>query len=152
MKQLLLLGLLCRFAMAGDFTGLQRIKVSIEKLPDGFAADAGYSQSAFQTDAEIKLRKAGITVVEDAHWQALIVVKLRGLRHADDPLWSCSVTVKLYEDVTVKRTGNKAFVPVWEASTAGYIGLHRLRHLRADVDDLVDLFINEWLKDNPIQK
>jgi hypothetical protein len=133
--------------------GLAGIHVVVEDLNQD-ATDAGLSVGALQTDAELKLRLAGISVL-NASEQALgfpylyivVVVQSR-----DRALYYYSISAEIWQHTRLTRSPT---TEVWAAtwSTALFIGsvgeTTFTTAVRAAVKDRVDKFINAWLAVNP---
>jgi len=111
----------------------------------------GLHESNLQTDAEIKLRLAGIKVLTETEW-----FKKKGMPYIDitvhiiDPSnTSCSylVSVKLIQNVRLERDPSiHSDAVTWIVSNSG-VGTKE--DVRSAIKDLVDKFINAYLSSNP---
>lgn len=134
--------------------GLRGVKVSIDSfIPE---AQEGLTLNQLQTDVELRLRKAGIRVLTDQEWlktpgmPALYVIV--PTHKTDIGLYAVSIRVKFRQSVTLVRQPNSPSVlaGTYETNTyIGVIGTKRLRELRDRVADQVDIFINDYLAENP---
>lgn len=135
--------------------GLRGVKVSI----DTFVAEAeqgGLTLNQLQTDVELRLRKAGIRVLSEQEWlkaPGMPAVYVLVTTHKNKiGLHAFSIRVKLRQAVTLVRQPNSPPVLAGTYETNGYVGTigsGRLRELREAVADEVDIFINDYLAENP---
>jgi hypothetical protein len=130
--------------------GLSAIYVMVEDLPEG-AKILGLSKEAIQTDVELKLRLAGISVVTQAEDMKLpgnpalyVVVNLT------DPARAASIDVEVQQNAMLERNNQWApRITTW--STGMVVSNPTAQGIRDYVKDHVDTFLNAWLFVNPKQ-
>lgn len=146
-------------ATAGDdefsrrsLKGLAGVYVMVEPL--GAEAERnGLNKTSVQTDAELKLRQAGITVLTQAESHktpgspALYInVNIFG-----GPLYAFSIGMELYQDVRLDRDPS-TWIPgatTWSVTAVGIVSRENFRNIRDYIKDRVDEFINAYLSVNP---
>jgi hypothetical protein len=133
--------------------GLSGLQVVVEDI-DSDAAQNGLRRSDVQTDVELKLRLAGITVLTEEQNLAsaaspFIHVVITTLKSQNRPgLYSYDVSVQLKQWVTLAN-GSHTYAGTWGDGSIGIVGTDKLRTIRDSVKDVVDAFINDWLAVNP---
>lgn len=118
--------------------------------------------SQMQRDTEIRLRKAGIRVLngtkaskgEDDSQIATLKIDphITALGKPLEGLYLYTFSLEIDQDIRLIRNPNitRRFAPTYETSRAtGIIGQSKLANLRDEVADLVDTFINDYLTVNP---
>jgi hypothetical protein len=135
--------------------GLRGVSVLVEDLPTE-AQRVGLTTGAIQTDAELRLRLAGIAVLSDdvADKTCAPVLYLDAMvYHTDQPLWGYSTTVALLQCVQLVRDPAIMVTnaTTWEIMRVG--GAARppnvTDRVRTELKDQVDSFINAYLAMNP---
>ena len=139
--------------------GLPGVEVVVQIFKDE-AEQAGFDEQAFQTDVELKLRMAGIRVLETKGRGLsrlyLNVTALHGDRRA-----AYSISLELIQDVLLRHQppsnpedssedalgGAATLATTW---SSGLLGLGTAAHARDASKDLVDIFANDWLAVNPL--
>ena len=164
MIRAMILGLVCTAvagqasAAADDTTsrrsllGLVGVRVAVAEFEQP-RKRAGFDQPTFQTDAELKLRVAGIRVLSQEEWEAtpsrpLLWVAIFPTHEASGQVSSYGIDVSLHQAVTLPRFPGWIF-PSGVTWTAGGAGAGNLQQVRSHAGDLVDQFINAWLSVNP---
>jgi hypothetical protein len=132
--------------------GLKGVYVSIEKMAPQ-AESLGLTQDQIKTDVELRLRKAGVLVltIEETGMvpgYPTFYVNIGTTIAQNRSFVPYSVILKLIERVTLAR-GFKAFGAIWDTGRVGAIDLSHITQIRGSVDDLVDIFINDYLAANP---
>jgi len=135
--------------------GLRGVYVLVEDLrPE--VEQAGLTKAMIQTDAELKLRLAGIRVLtqdENLKEPGMPYLYLRATVFQSSPKsWRFSVTVELTQYVQLTR--NPAIVVgahTWSSERLNGIApsADMPQMVRSDSKDLVDQFINAYLAVNP---
>ena len=131
--------------------GLKGVAIIVEQLPPEVER-AGLKRAVLQTDAELKLRVAGIRVLtqeeldNDPAYPYLYIqptILLRGGAYA------CSV--QLHQRVLVVRShALEVVASTWSAGGAGVAPMNEVpERVRGALKDLVDEFINAYLSANP---
>lgn len=120
----------------------------VESLPDG-AKKLDLSEQTIQTDVELKLRLAGLTVIrieesDKVAGSPYIYVNVNLTDDAD----AASVMVDLNQDATLSRNSESVIgATTWQH---GSLISHPTREgIRGKIKDLVDEFLNDWLAVNP---
>ena len=138
--------------------GLTSINVLLESL-DEDVERLGLTKEQLQTDAELKLRKAGVHVASDSEAIKDSNIGLLYINVGTHPnrvangLYAFSVSVELRQTVKLERDTS---ITVFLATTYrtkehfGTVGAEHLRdQLRASINDKVDVFLNDYLAMNP---
>jgi hypothetical protein len=136
-------------AMRRTLKGLKDFNVLIEKL-DSEAKDGGLSEEQLKADVEQRLRRAQITVSESSLAAWLYVnVNSMPLKTADS--WAFSISIELNQAMTLDR--DKSISCLAMTWNMGLIGTRPSREfssgVREKIGDLVDVFINDYLAENP---
>src|SRR5207249_6328300 len=133
--------------------GLTGLYVSVEHIPDEMQRD-GLDTTQIQTDVELKLRQAGITVLTRQEWLStaaapFLYVNVQAIKNSN--LYAFSVDVQLRQRVTlVHDPAVLILATTWSATgVIGTVGSKKLSSLRETVRDLTDQFINAYLAANP---
>ena len=138
--------------------GVRSVYVLIEDLSED-AMDAGLTQGTLQTDVEVKLRTAGITVASDENrWLAenipniTLYVNANIMKAAYTPNYAVNISVEVWDLVILYRDGNPYFTTatIWSGAGLGLYGENWVRDdSRQKIKDYVDEFINDYLAENP---
>jgi hypothetical protein len=132
--------------------GLKGVQVLVESL-EAEVEQGGLTKTSIQTDVELKLRQAGITVLTAAESMAApgspylyINVNTQG-----GPLYAFSIRVELKQSVRLDRDPSIEVygVATWSAESVGTVGQDHLRDIRGPIKDYVDQFVNAYLSVNP---
>jgi|SRR5437588_5862570 len=133
--------------------GLTGVYVSVEHIPDEMQRD-GLDTTQIQTDVELKLRQAGITVLTRQEWLStaaapFLYVNVQAIKNTN--FYAFSVEVQLRQRVTlVHDPAVLILATTWSATgVIGTVGSKKLSSLRETVRDLTDQFINAYLAANP---
>jgi hypothetical protein len=116
---------------------------------------SGLTKDQIKTDVELQLRKAGIKVLTNEERLTTpgqpylsVLVSIIEISSRGYPIgYAYTITVQLYEAVTIVR-GFEAVGSIWSAGWMGYFGKPD-RHIRNNISDMVDKFINDYLAANP---
>ncbi|SRR5579864_486967 len=138
-----------------SLTGLHAVAVLVENLrPE--VESAGLARATIQTDAELKLRLAGIRVLAiDRHRAepgAPVLYINANVSMGSDGMWGYSLHVALVQEVQLVR--NPAMIvpaETWSTDGAGaYTSSHTIPDsVRSAVKDSIDQFVNAYLEVNP---
>src|SRR3989442_2679525 len=134
--------------------GLRAVHVVIERMSPEAERD-GLPRDTIQTDVELKLRQAGITVSSKSEPPAFayIYVNVNTLKAAPPTsgLYAYCVHVELVQGVTLARNAKVlTYAPTWRAlGSVGTVVAVKLSRVREVVRDAVDEFINDYLAVNP---
>jgi hypothetical protein len=137
-----------------SLAGLQGVFVLVEEIrPE--AQDQGLTMTAVQTDAELRLRKAGIRVFTDAEVRNVPgnpVLYLKAIVMPGTPPWGYAVAIELHQGVVLTRDPSMdTWASTWSvAGGGGYDAPSNIpRKVRDKLNDYVDQFINAYLAMNP---
>jgi len=114
----------------------------------------GISESQLKNDVELKLRMAGISIPDEYGSMVFgtLGIFVNSTDGTDSRTRMYSVQVCLFENMESDRLDN-AFVITWMAKSGGYQSnmsdVSYSNFIRDDIKDLVDYFINDYLRDNP---
>jgi hypothetical protein len=132
--------------------GLNSISVMI--FVDGFE---DLTDTTIRTDVELKLRMAGIKVIDEDDTKlisdAILYVEVIGYKLPDHPMYSFGIQVQVRQYGTFKRfLGNEELilgVETWSVNTVGYAGEDKMDYIRDGVKEFIDQFLNAYLSVNP---
>lgn len=134
--------------------GLEGVMVSVEFL-EPEVEKYGLTRQILQTDTELRLRRNGIRIVsEEELKQALggpiLVIEVLTTTVKEINLAAVSMRVELRQNVMLKRDPTiVCFADTWREKSVMLIGLKKLKNIRESVQDMVDVFINDYLTVNP---
>lgn len=126
--------------------GLNKIVLSVSSLPSDWEV-SGFTSERLKTDAEIRLRRAGIEITEDLSADPLLIVSLDHFSDGGSIVYM--VMIRLSEDAVVPDRGVRTLATTWSRASYGTVGRGRVDSLRGTISDKIDDFINDWLKANP---
>ena len=133
--------------------GIKSIYVNVSTIEDKKLIENGITSQQIITDIELKLRMAGINVVETLNEQTndgepnlhLEIIILE----QNDYIFVYSLSLEFRQLVTPVRKGKIiAMGTTWKNDLVGYIGVQNSSKIRDYVKDLVDSFINSYLAVN----
>jgi hypothetical protein len=131
--------------------GVSAIRVVVGTL-DPQAERDGLRQSTLQTDIELKLRQAGIPVVDTAGTEPFLNVVVHAVAlERPSGLYAYTIHVQFFQVVVLRRDRNiPALGATWSGQlTTGTVGADNLSAVRSSVRDRVDEFVNAYLAANP---
>lgn len=127
--------------------GIKGVKVLVEDSESPDAIADGLTQDQLQTDVELRLRKAGVTIVKDVGAPYLYVA-INPIKDSTG-LYAYSCAVELHQKAVISN-GMKLYTATRSVSTAGMVGrLNMSKYIREVVGDMVDKFLNAYLSANP---
>lgn len=139
---------------------LPGVRVVVERFRSA-AEDAGFDKQTFQTDVELKLRMAGIKAVEGTDLP-LLYLNVNTLHRESNRNAAYSVSLELLQFVLLEsqlrsdpEKSSEALATSTTMATTwstGSLGLGSVADVRASVRDQVDMFINDWLAVNPLNR
>ena len=160
MKQLLFALIISTFFSTniiaqGSLTGLKYFIVQVSFDKD--LETEGYNSETIKTDTELELRLADLNVINYEQYDydkinktASLVIEVRAM--VEEIGYIFHISVGVMEAVTVPRLNRDDYAAMtWGKSTLGITpsGYKGWRFIRDNVKDLVDKFLNAYLKDNP---
>jgi len=130
--------------------GLPGVYVVVEKFKEA-KKQAGFDESTFQTDVELKLRMAGIKVLSEQEFRVSPVrpwlyLMVNAAHSQPDELACFSLLLEMNQRVHLASNGALTTGVTW---STGSLGRGDLSDVRTAVKDRVDAFINAWLSVNP---
>lgn len=133
--------------------GLKGVAVVVEDLREDAVKD-GLDAAQLKTEAELRLRKAGVTVFEgpdssDNITGAYLYINVTTLK--DKNLYAFSIRAALSERVRLSRDVPKITAgETWQSNSIGTVGSDNMTvSIRQSVSDTVDEFANAYLAQNP---
>ena len=134
--------------------GVKGVCVAVEPIKEDAERD-GLGRDQVNTDVELKLRQAGVTVLtqEQALSSAGAVylhVNVHTLKSTQGDLYAYDVHLEVHQPVRLIRDPTvAALAATWSVGSLGLAGAERLRSVRDIVRDQTDQFINAYLAANP---
>ena len=136
------------FGQSEVLKGLQEVSVVVRYEQSATAKTGLFDSEDIKRDAQIRLRRAGVSVVEES--DHALVISLKSLASCSDIQFSMQWEVQLEEPVSIsRRPGKVDYAATWMIRNFGYAGKDVLSSARQWVGDAVDVFVNDWLKANP---
>ena len=130
--------------------GVKKLSVLVEDLNPDLEKD-GVTKSQLQTDVEVRLRKAGLTV--DGNEGPYLYVRVSAVKYEKstkiEPFYVLGFSVFLNQPVTVVSNGVSVYASTWEKGSVAICGLSGLDCVRRHVAEKVDLFLRDYLSVNP---
>ena len=133
---------------------LKGVQVLVESIKDEVQRD-GLRESQIQTDVELKLRQAGISVLTHEEWLSTaaapyLYVNVQASKNSAG-IYAFTVDVELRQRVTlIQNPSMRVLAPTWSATgIIGTVGSQKVGSVREYVRDLTDQFINAYLAANP---
>lgn len=136
--------------------GLSGIEVEVY-LDDPKVAEA--LKGKIQTDVELRLRKAGVRVVEHSaipEGQPSLQITINLLADDGAPKYVFVSSVRLRQFVVTSADFDRPVsqrnylkVVTWGVESLGTVGRSKIETIRDTVNDEVDMFINAYLSQNP---
>jgi hypothetical protein len=136
-----------------ELIGLKGVGVLVESVrPE--VERLGLTKDQIKTDVELRLRKAGVSVLTKEEWEKTpgkpyLYVNVNAFVYPDEPaLCVYNIRMELQEMVTLDR-GLRAPDTIWPKERRMVVGKGNIRKIRDVIGDQVDKFINEYLAANP---
>ena len=149
------------FEDADALKGIKSFEIKISDLSSD-AIKEGLTAGKLKTDVEVKLRVAGIRVVNfgdkstltpDSIPTNMLHVDIDALKHKELGLYAIAIQIRVLDIVTFERQGKKytaIATPIWYVGTLGLLGSNNfVDDTRDAAKDLIDQLINDYLKANP---
>jgi hypothetical protein len=142
--------------------GLTGLWVLVERVKPDLERD-GVTKAQLTTRVQIKLRQAGIKVLDVDELEKMpikeglkiasapaLYLDVDSIKIKDSPLYAYSLSLEVLETVILKRDKKiEVLAGTWKQKAMGYCGVERLRSVYDGVDDMVNMFINDYLAANP---
>jgi hypothetical protein len=126
---------------AWPLKGVTTTRVVVEDLKPQFV-EIGLDESAVRKDVELRLRTAGLKVV-DLDEPSFLYINL----NLTKDLAAAEIDVEFQEPVYLARNFERVLAATW--GKGGTITCPDAQFIRDRLKDLVDQFLDEWLKQNP---
>lgn len=135
------------------FVGIKQFAVSVY-LPDEAALGRyGLSKTALQTDAELKLRQAGIPVASAGLGGGnvrIMILSAPFLGETGTPIgYGFFIEVAVMRSVSIPGSRAPVNATVWRVGGTVTSTVEHVRDIRASVSDRVDELLNAYLAANP---
>jgi len=138
-----------------DLTGLKSIIVKVE-LDENLEKE-GYNSETIKTDTELELRLAHINVIDREQYTSDNVNKTATLyvnimSFVKEIGYTYHIALSTLEPVTVPRLDKDDYIAItWGRSALGITtgGYRGWQFIREAAKELVNEFLNDYLKDNP---
>jgi hypothetical protein len=128
--------------------GIKGFRVVIQDIGSDAVAD-GLTVNQLQTDVELRLRKAGVTVLETGVDVPFLSVRAALFKTSPGGVYANTCMVEFYQQVSVKN-GTFLFAATWSVQYLGTVGNESMSQtIRERVADQVDQFLNAYLSVNP---
>jgi hypothetical protein len=134
---------------------LKGVAVLVENLPAGVEGQ-GLSKNQLQSDAELKLRNAGIKVLsreESAKTpgEPYIYINLNlNIAKTENEVYPYSIDLLLIQKVSLLRDPKMtSYAVTWSTGGVGSIGKEIIGQLRDNVREIIDIFITAYKAENP---
>lgn len=143
------------FSQAPDvqsLAGLSGVTVAFQSFPEKLEHD-GLTMKQIGVEAELRLRKAGIKVLSldeamKSSGSPVLEIKIEAVK--SEELYAVSIRIRFLQKVTTERKPNVlTHSATWERATVMIVGTAKLREVKNEVGDGVDLFANDFLTANP---
>lgn len=137
--------------------GIKALEVAVEVLGDD-ERQAGLTRSSLKVLVEVRLRKAGIKVVDSsstepgAPWLYLNVGCVPDRMGQKIVAFTYSNRLELKQGALLERNSRLAIATTWASHWFGHCGTQRLTAIERSVERLVDEFIDDFLAMNPIER
>ena len=104
------------------------------------------SFESLQTTAELRLRSAGIKLLDNG--LPVLRIRCECVKVADGPIYAVQVRIELSD--VVEYHLQQTVAPTWDAHILSWAGESKvLSHTKGVIEEIVDRFANEFLKANP---
>jgi len=134
-------------------SGLQGVAVLVDRLQSEVEL-AGLTRASILTDVELKLRLAGIPVLEGvdvANMDSPYYLYVRvGIQPISDGFWPYFIDVAFDQEVLLGRDRSiVSIASTWSVEYIGRVLKPNVQKVREDLENAVDKFINAYLSVNP---
>ena len=134
-------------AQRATLKGITIVEVVVEAM-DPVAEQDGLTRAQLQTDVEVRLRQAGITVGPTLTGH--LYVNVDTVKGDHGQTYAYNVSVQYVQQVVLARDPKAPiFATTWDTGGVGMMAASRLHEVRQDVANYVDQFIKAYLEQNP---
>jgi hypothetical protein len=130
--------------------GLTGVSVRVERLSESATLD-GLDARSIQTDAEQKLKQAGIAVLTAAQaaqepGSPVLYIYVNARLPYNSPPYAVMITVSVLQNVVSARDAKLPLreVKTWDVGYLTALDPSLLKKARTTVGDLVDEFVKDW--------
>ena len=133
--------------------GISAITVSITYWGRTDSEPPGLSKDQAQNNVELRLREAGIRVVDPKeavrlkHVSAELLVLINCIDHQS--IYARYLETQLVQAVHVEKNDQFTVTPTWSVKRFALLGTDRIRVIHEYVRDMIDQFLNAYLAVNP---
>jgi len=135
--------------------GILGMRVAIEELSPT-ARVGGLSRDQLQTEVELRLRKAGVRIL-DGDSGSFLYLSVSAMKSINAPLYATNVKLEFYRLGTfvgfgkdLEASEQTLIASVWSKQVLGLAGSERVEmEIRQQVADLTDQLLNDYLAANP---
>lgn len=139
------------FGSKESLRNIGSLYVVVEKTQPDFES-AGLSTDLIKTDVELKLRLAGIHILEKHQITAMspwVYVNVNSFFDNDLGVFAFNVSLGIWQPVKLERNNISVFASTWATGSTGRVGLEAVRSVRQQIKDVSDILINDYLSVNP---
>jgi len=135
--------------------GLKNLSVGYVHMPSELEQNGSLTSDEIRTDVELKLRLAGIQVVDlkdfDSPSSSSSILNVSVNAHSSSlGIWAISVNVGVMQPVMLDRDRSiLTYGETWGLFRLGLLEKSMIRSVRETIKDMVDQFINAYLAVNP---
>lgn len=133
--------------------GISTITVSVTYWGRTDSEPPGLSKDQVKNNVELRLREAGIRVVDPKeavrlkHVSAELLVLINCMDYQS--IYACYLETQLVQAVHVEKNDQFTVTPTWSAKRFALFGNGRIRVIHEYARDMVDQFLNAYLAVNP---
>ena len=135
--------------------GLEGVAVLVEQLSPEVEKE-GLVKNRLQTEAELKLRMAGIKVLTKEEClkmpgEPYLYININvNIARTESDIYPYSIDVLLIQKVSLVRDPQQTtYAVTWSTGGVGSIGKPILSQLQNSVEDMLDVFVKAFLSENP---
>ncbi len=135
--------------------GLGGVAVLVENLPAEVEKE-GLVRSRLQTEAELKLKMAGIKVLTKEEslktpGEPYLYISINlNMAKTESDVYPYGIDLLLIQKVSLVRDPNQtAYAVTWSTGGVGSIAKPIVNQLENNVEDILDVFVKAYLSENP---
>jgi hypothetical protein len=137
--------LLASVVEAQKLSGLNKLAVSVEDLPD-VMVKAGFDKATIKAQVERRLALLGVEVVARKTGDSVVYVNLNAVEAGG--CLAVTVSVEVLEPSFLYRDSDRvALAATW--TERRLVLVEKLSEVRADLSELLDRLVGDYMKDNP---
>ena len=121
------------------------------KYPEQLERD-GLTSLQITTEAELRLRKAGIRILTADEAPGVLAIRLHAVK-SDGGIYAISIVLSFEQSVVTKREPSvETICATWEVNNLLVVEKSNLRHVKDVIGDGMDVFANDFLTANPARR